>query len=646
MPLHAQPRSLRFYLIALVTAVAVPLLGLVAALAIHSAQQERAALESGLVGTIALVAAGALLLALAIGIAVVLGRRIVAPIVSAADAADAMARGERPRLEPSIVKEVAQLNAAIEGASRVLREKEAARRTFQREGERAEKMFQLAVEASPIATLMADETGDVALANAQAERLFGYHREELLGMKVEQLVPPECRTAHIAKRADYTRAPAPRPMGVGRELYALTKSGMRVPVEVGLTPIDGGHGSSFVLASLIDITERKRAEDQRAELLSRTEAARAEAEAASHAKDEFLAMFGHELRNPLAALRSAIYVLSSPNAGSEQQAKVRAIIERQTAQLARLVEDLLDVARLTRGKIRVERKPVDLARVARQALDYARGAALRKGHELDVSQLGDAWVEGDQTRLQQVIVNLLDNAIKYTPEGGRIALELKREDTQAVLSVWDNGPGIPASLLPHVFEVFRQGERPLDRGPGGLGVGLTIVRQLVDLHGGTIEVRSEPGKGACFIVHLPAVDSGRAIQEERGAERVPCKRVLLVEDNHDVRTMLQSALELDGHLVRSAQDGLQALKLCTHWTPDVVLLDIGLPGMDGYEVAKQLRQTANGAHALLVALTGYAAPADRARAQQSGFDVHLAKPVDPRQLAEVMAAGSAAVVRG
>jgi PAS domain S-box-containing protein len=583
------------------------------------------------------VALGILLLLAGIAGSIVLGRRIVAPIVSAARSAEALARGESPRLVATNVKEVAQLNAAIGDAARLLRDKEAARQSFERERQRAEHMFRLVVEASPVAKMMANRSGDIVLANPQAERLFGYTREELLETKVERLVPPEFREAHGRDRDRYWAAPGMRPMGAGRDLWAVRKDGSRVPVEIGLASIDAGEHGLFVLASVVDITERKRAEMQRAELLTRTETARAEAEAANHAKDEFLAMFGHELRNPLAALRAGIHVLRSGRLSGDYGKEAGDIIRRQVEHLARLVDDLLDIARLKRGKIRLERQPVELGRVVHLALESTRASAARKQHELQISASRDVWVEGDETRLQQIIVNLLDNAIKYTPPGGRICLDLKTEGRSALVSVSDNGPGIPASLLPHVFDTFRQGERTLDRGQGGLGLGLTIVRRLVELHHGAIEARSEAGKGACFVVRLPLTGAREEAPDTRRPASIAHKRILVVEDNRDVRTILQAALELDGHVVRVAEDGLQALELCSSWAPEVVLLDIGLPGLDGYEVARQLRRTADGARVLLVALTGYATPEDRQRAVDAGFDLHLPKPVDPEQLSKMLA---------
>jgi signal transduction histidine kinase/ActR/RegA family two-component response regulator len=381
---------------------------------------------------------------------------------------------------------------------------------------------------------------------------------------------------------------------------------------------------------------RQRLERDRQVMLEQAQSARAEAEAASRAKDEFLAMFGHELRNPLAALSSAIHVLAARPLEPDDAHKVHAIMRRQTDHLTHLVDDLLDVARLVRGKVTLHRTRVNLGRVLRQALDCTHEQAEVRQHALAVTERGAVWVDGDETRLLQIVVNLVDNAIKYTPAGGHIAMRLGRESDTAVLTVQDDGPGIAPDLLPHVFELFTQGERPLDRGQGGLGLGLNIARRLAELHGGSIEAHSEPGHGARFTVRLPAASPpAHGVHGERTVDGRR-RKVLVVEDNDDVREMLRTALECDGHEVRTAADGPAALALLARWSPDVALLDIGLPGMDGYELARALRGTPQGRRLALIAVTGYAATSDRRRAEAAGFDAHLSKPVDPRELADVL----------
>jgi signal transduction histidine kinase/ActR/RegA family two-component response regulator len=374
------------------------------------------------------------------------------------------------------------------------------------------------------------------------------------------------------------------------------------------------------------------------QLFAREQAARAEAEAANRAKDHFLAMLAHELRNPLAAVRSAV-VAAGLDAGRRDRAL--AIARRQTEQLARLVDDLLDVARVTQGHIHLRRERVPIALVIERAIESTRSLVEDRGHTLVVA-LDDPElaVHGDPHRLDQIVTNLLDNAAKYTPPGGRIEVRVEPDGETLVMRVRDSGIGIAPGLLTRVFDLFMQGDRSLHRGEGGLGLGLTIVRKLVELHGGRVEARSDgAGQGSEFVVTLPAVT---AREEELAATAsVPAPggraRVLLVEDNVDAADSLTILLELLGHDVRVAYDGLAALDAVRAGVPDVVLLDIGLPGLDGYEVARRIRGLAGAERVVLIALTGYGRDEDRARTQAAGFDLHLVKPVDPDALEGVVA---------
>jgi len=316
-------------------------------------------------------------------------------------------------------------------------------------------------------------------------------------------------------------------------------------------------------------------------------------------------------------------------------------------QLTRLVDELLDVARISQGKVVLQAQCLDLVTLATQAIDTQRDA-LHKRHQTLTLSLPDKPINlnGDATRLAQVVNNLLSNAIKYTPEGGAIAVTVAHEVSHggefALLEVRDNGIGIDAELLPHVFELFEQGKRALDRTQGGLGVGLTLVQRLVQLHGGDVIASSAgPGRGSTFRVLLPCLgedDEVAVAEPESGrlpAAAVP-RRILVVDDNVDVVETTTMLLSLSGHQVRSAKDGLQALHVANEFRPDVVLLDIGLPLMDGYEVARRLRQTPQTAGALLIALTGYGQQGDRQRGKEAGFDGHMLKPVDPHALARMI----------
>jgi PAS domain S-box-containing protein len=358
---------------------------------------------------------------------------------------------------------------------------------------------------------------------------------------------------------------------------------------------------------------------------------RGEAEAASQAKDEFLAMLGHELRNPLSALRNAVITASLDPAGRE---RALGIIRRGADQLARLVDDLLDVARVTYGKIPLRRERLRLAGVVERAVEAARTLVDERAHQLELSLPGEPLdVDGDQTRLEQVLMNLISNAAKYTERGGRIHVALARSGEEAVLRVRDDGAGISAEMLPRVFELFAQAGRGLDRAPSGLGIGLTVVRRLVELHGGRVEAHSEGlGRGSEFVVRLPALaprpESDAQAPTEAPAPPERRARVMIVEDNLDAAESLQMLLELLGHEVRLAHDGAAALPLALEHRPDVMLVDIGLPGVDGYEVARRVRAEPSLAGTVLVAVTGYGRAEDKQRAQAAGFDLHLTKPVE------------------
>jgi len=375
-----------------------------------------------------------------------------------------------------------------------------------------------------------------------------------------------------------------------------------------------------------------------ARLFEQREKARDAAEQASRAKDEFLAMLGHELRNPLAAVRNAIV---TARLDAARGARALEIASRGTDQLARLIDDLLDVARITQGRIVLRKEPTFLAEIIGRALESTRGLAEGRGHVVHVGLPGDPpRVDADPVRLEQVIVNLLTNAVKYTDPGGRIDVLVERDGADVVLRVRDTGIGIPAAMLPHVFDLFTQGERALDRAQGGLGIGLTLVKRLVELHGGGVDAHSDgPGSGAEFVVRLPALvpaADGSVPVDFDGEPSVYGVRVLLVEDNLDAAESLAMLLELLGHRVDVAYDGTTALDVARRVRPEIMLVDIGLPGIDGYEVARRVRRDPAVGGAVLVALTGYGRDEDRRRALAAGFDHHLAKPVDIARLQDLV----------
>ncbi|MEZ0230688.1 MAG: ATP-binding protein, partial [Planctomycetota bacterium] len=400
-------------------------------------------------------------------------------------------------------------------------------------------------------------------------------------------------------------------------------------------------GLPRILSLVADVTARKQIENalrkSDEELRRRVEELAAE----DRRKDEFLAMLAHELRNPLAPLTTALHLIQARVGAQADVARPLAVMNRQTQHLSRLVDDLLEVSRITRGKIRLEREVIDAAVAVHRAVEISRPLIDAKKHDLKLVFPADTvWIDADLTRVAQVLGNLLNNSAKYTNEGGRITVTLAAEGEEAVLRIRDNGIGIPKTLMPRLFELFTQADTSLDRSQGGLGIGLTLVRGLVELHGGTIQARSDgPGQGAEFIVRLPLAPAPVAVEPEKTADRLrtpaPC-RILIVDDNHDAADSLSELLTESGHEVASAYDGAKALELAKKFLPDVVLLDIGLPGLDGYSVARELRRRHADAF-ILVALTGYGQEEDRRRAREAGFDHHMVKPVRLDALSKLLA---------
>ena len=363
-------------------------------------------------------------------------------------------------------------------------------------------------------------------------------------------------------------------------------------------------------------------------VLQRERAARLQAEAANRAKDEFLAMLGHELRNPLGAIGGAMRVLERLPSSSGDHKAARDIVARQSAHLAKIVDDLLDVGRLVSGRIQLRRNLVDLSQASAAAVATVRAAEREGEHEWTL-ELAAVLVSADPTRIDQVLANLLGNAAKFTPSGGRIRVRLAEQVGEAVLTVEDSGPGVRPDLLPHIFELFSR-----DAGvPGGLGIGLALVRRLVELHGGSVQAENLiPAGGARFTVRMPSIPEPEPVMHS-DARRLPAPRparqarVLIVEDNDDSRVTLQRILQADGHLVSAARDAHAGLEAAAAGSPNIAVVDIGLPGMDGYQFARAMRERL-GSGVRLIALTGYGTEADRQRSAEAGFDAHLTKPVD------------------
>ncbi len=393
-------------------------------------------------------------------------------------------------------------------------------------------------------------------------------------------------------------------------------------------------GRPYIVAVSLDVTTRRQAEEALKEVNRR--------------KDEFLAMLAHELRNPLAPIRNAAQILRTHSAERPELEWARTVIERQTHHLARLVDDLLDVSRTVRGLIVLQKTSVALAELVQLAVETSRPLIRARGHELHLQlPADDVRIEGDLTRLAQVLGNLLNNAAKYTEPGGHVWLHGLLEQGQIVLRVRDSGPGISPALLPHVFDLFAQAERPLDRAQGGLGIGLTLVKLLVEMHAGSVEACNlQPGPGAQFTVRLPA-QLARVTQPEGGAAPQSAAdsaaagldrsmRVLVVDDNVDAADSIALLLSIEGFETQSVHTATAALETVGSFKPDVLLLDIGLPEMDGYEVTRRLRARIPLQQMRIVALSGYGQPSDRERAAQAGFDEYLVKPVDPGRLSEFL----------
>jgi len=379
---------------------------------------------------------------------------------------------------------------------------------------------------------------------------------------------------------------------------------------------------------------------ERTEKLAKSEEA---LRTADRRKDEFLAMLAHEFRNPLAPIRNAVELMKKPSVPDSTVKWGRELIDRQIEHLNRLVDDLLDVSRIVQGKISLQETVLDITAVVDQAVEASRPLIEARGHELSVTIPDQpVWVRGDAVRLTQVISNLLNNAAKYTDAGGRIQLNIDTSAHAVTLRVQDNGIGIPASVLPHIFDLFTQADQSVARTQSGLGIGLTLVKRIVEMHGGRVEVRSDgPRCGSEFLVHLPRefspqhrMDATSAIP---AAGQTPL-RVLVVDDNHDNAESLATLLQLEGHDVAVAFDGISALAEAATFQPQAVLLDLGMPGMDGYEVVRELRRREATRSAVILALSGYGQPDDKARAKAAGFTDHLTKPVEPRSLLALLKA--------
>jgi PAS domain S-box-containing protein len=477
---------------------------------------------------------------------------------------------------------------------------------------------------------MLDETGHVTTWNVGAQRIKGYRADEIIGRHFSVFYPEHDVRAG---KCEHELEVAAREGRFEDEDWRIRKDGSRFWANVVITAVRDDAGTLIGFAKVTrDLTERKRSEDERA--------ARLAAEQANRTKDEFLATLGHELRNPLAPIVTALQLTKLHT--DRHPARELQVIERQVQHMTRLVDDLLDVARIARGKLTLHKQVVDLREPISSAIEIAGPLLEQKGHHLELKVPQHALlVDGDAPRLTQIFANLICNAAKYTDPGGHISVRVEQRDQQLVIEIRDDGIGIGKELLPRIFDPFVQAEQSSERARGGLGLGLGLVRALVELHGGRVEAHSQgSGLGSTFTVRLPAIaqvasshaPDGRLSSAFRPTGR---RRILVVDDNDDARMLLADILSELGHDVRVAADSSSALEVIQDFSPEVGILDIGLPGIDGYELACKLRPAVPAVR--LIALSGYGQPADKARSQAAGFDRHLVKPVELRRLLDAMA---------
>ena len=514
----------------------------------------------------------------------------------------------------------------LEQANRSLRQDIVVRTKLEDELRRSEEKFRLLVGGiRDYAVFMLDPEGRVATWSEGAESIKGYKAEEIIGQHFSRFYPPELIERKVPQMELEVAA------RVGRfedEGWRLRKDGTAFWANVIISALYDSRRQLRGFAKVTrDMTERRRV---------------VALEESERKMNEFLAMLGHELRNPLAPIRNALDLMRIQPTGDSRDEWARSVIDRQLTQLTRLVDDLLDVGRISSGKIALHKEPIHVNAAVQRAIEASRPLADASRHTLDVRFSPEPLsVDGDLTRLSQVVLNLLTNAIKYTPAGGRIEVDVAREGESAIVRVKDTGIGMSPELIPTVFDLFIQGERSLDRSEGGLGIGLTLVKRLVSLHGGTVSVHSDgPGCGSEFAISLPALAQSSAPREPQPAVPVApahrASRVLVVDDNRDSADTLAALLEAWGHDVRTLYDGPSAIAAVAEFQPKVVLLDIGLPKMNGYEVAAHLRKSANGRSLILVAFTGYGQDEDRRRVREAGFDYHLVKPLEPVELEKIL----------
>lgn len=505
-------------------------------------------------------------------------------------------------------------DGSVSGAVLVFRDVTEARRASE-----ARRYLAAIVESSDDAIIGQTLDGKIASWNRGAERLYGYRADEVVGQPLAKLVPPDHPDEVPAlldriKRGEFIEH---------FETERVRKDGTRVAVSLTISAVHDAEGNVIGASKIArDITAR-REEDRR--------------------KSEFLALLAHELRNPLAPLRNGLQVMRLAKDDREVMERTRVLMERQLQHMVRLVDDLLDISRISQGKLQLRKERITLTEAVQHALELCKQAVREQAHEVVVSLPDELLtIEADKTRIAQAVCNLLHNAAKYSEKGKRIEISAGREGNQAVTRVKDYGIGIARSLLPQVFDMFVQADRSLERSQGGLGVGLAIVKRVIEMHGGSVEAHSAgPGEGSEFVIRLPLVSaaakspSSGASAAARDASAVR-RRVLVVDDNIDGAQSLSLILAMMGHDVRTEHDGESGYEQAAAFRPDVIFLDLGMPKQNGFHVAEAIRKTQWGQAVTLIALTGWGQEEDRRRSKEAGFDHHLVKPIDPATIERLL----------
>jgi PAS domain S-box-containing protein len=498
--------------------------------------------------------------------------------------------------------------------------------TERRKAEEAQARLAAIIESSQDAIISKTLDGVIRTWNTGAERLFDYTAHEAIGQSITLIIPPDRRDEEYEILARISQGARIEHF----ETVRVSKLGRRIDISLTVSPIRDRNGRIIGASKIArDITDRKRVDKA--------------LEEANHRKDQFIALLAHELRNPLAPLRNGLQVIRLAGTDTSAVAQAREMMDRQLGHMVRLIDDLLDISRVSQNKMELRRSRVLLKDVISSAVETARPAIEEAGHEFTISPPPEpVYLDADLTRLAQVFSNLLNNSAKYTQRGGRIWLAAERQGSEVIVSVRDTGLGIPANDLPRIFDMFSQVDRSIERSTGGLGIGLALVKGLVEMHGGTVTAMSAgQGKGSTFTVKLPAFERTAAplaaVRSESEPHYAgPRRRILVVDDNRDSANSMAMMLKLMGNEVRTAHDGIEAIETAQEFRPKAILMDLGMPRLNGYEATRRIREQPWGRQMLILALTGWGQEADRSESQEAGCDGHLVKPVNLSDLESLL----------